>query len=164
MGYDAAGNAVTNKTVPGEWLFSESNYQFTRESGTLENDATIAGTQADVNLTKTELVGLPVLKDTTWRFATQAEVAAADPIGDGGTEEWGFVIGGEPTGDMAADDVTGIEYAILARGPAIINLDMIPTNDAYGTALVAADYALLAKKLGIKAVSSPATTTLQVNQ
>lgn len=162
MAYDSAGNAVTNGVRPGEYLFSESNYIYTRISATVENDSTIAGTSPDVVLTKSGLIGIPVLKDVTWRFATAAEVTAADPVGDGGTEEWGFIVEGEDV-DLAADEVSD-QMAIIVRGPAIINSDLIPADDPYGTAIVSADYQTLASKLGIKSIPSPTTTTVMINQ
>ena len=165
MAYDSAGNAVTNDAVPGEWLFSELDYRYTRESGTVQNDATKAGTAADLALTKGELVGQPILKaGSQWEFATAAEVTSADPIGDGGTEEWGFVISGEDEAAMAADDVSAVPWALLVRGPAIINQGQIPALDVYGGSIVVADYVTLCKKLGIAVINDPATTTTQVNQ
>ena len=164
MGFNAAAQAVDNGIKPGEWLFSESNYIYTRISATVENDTTIAGTSPDVSLSKSGVVGIPVLKDTTWRLATAGEVASADPIGDGGTEEWGFIVSSEIALELAADDISAIEVAIITRGPAIINSDLIPATDPYGTAIVAADYISLASKLGIASKPSPVTTTVQVNQ
>jgi len=162
MAYDAAGNAVTNGIRPGEFLFSESNYIYNRISATVENDATIAGTSPDVDLSASALIGLPVLKDTTWRFATAAEVAAADPLGDGGTEEWGFIVEGTAV-NLAADEVSDV-MAIITQGPAIINSDLIPATDPYGAAISSTAYQTLAKKLGIKSLPSPTTTTIMLNQ
>jgi len=154
MTYDVIGNVQSLGVVPGELFFGELDHRYTRVSGTLENDGTIAGTQPDLTLTKGQLVGLPVLKDTTWRFATAAEVAT-------NTAEMGFVISGEAINDMEADDVTGSEYAILVRGPAFYNEGMRPAADAYGAAITDAQYRALAKRLDIIGKPSPSTTTEQ---
>jgi|CXWL01.1.fsa_nt_gi hypothetical protein len=163
MGYDAAANAVSNGIKPGEWLFSESNYIHTRDSGKLKNATAQAGTSPDVNLTASQIIGLPVrwVSSKLYRFATAAEVTAATIAID---EKWGFIISGEPTGALDNDVVTGTEYAILVRGPAIINSDLMPVNDPYGGAFVKADYILLCEALNIATKPSPTTTTVQVNQ
>ena len=163
MSYDAAGNAVSNSVKPGEWLFSESNYIYTRESGKLKNATAQAGTSPDVSLTSGQLIGIPVRKVSAglFRFATAAEVAAAAPAMD---EVWGFVIEGVATGALDNDVFTGTEYAILMRGPAIVNDDLMPVNDPYGGAFDAAEYKLLLRALNINSLPSPATTTVMTNQ
>lgn len=163
MGYDAAGNAVTNEMKPGEFLFSESNYIFCRDSGILKNATAQAGTNPDVDLTAEEVIGQPLryVSDGLYRFATAAEVASAAPSI---SQRWGFVISGEPTGALDNDDVTGTEYAILVRGPAIINEDKIPANDVYGAAITASAYIALCKALQINTLPTPVTTVTQVNQ
>lgn len=154
MTFNVIDNVKELGVVPGELFFGEYDHRYTRVSGTIENDATIAGTQPDLTFTKGELVGLPVLKDTTWRFATAAEVAT-------NTAEMGFIISGEAITDMAADDVSPSPYAILVRGPAFYNEGMAPTTDAYGAAISAANYRALAKRLDIIGKASPSTTTEQ---
>lgn len=164
MGYDAAGKAVTNAVKPGEWLFSESNYQYTRDSAKLKNATAQAGTSPDVSLTPSQLIGLPVRKVSAgiYRFATAAEVTSANPSID---EKWGFIVSGESaTGALDNDEVTGTEYAIIVRGPAIVNSSLMPVADPYGGAFVLADYILLCEALNIATKPSPTITTEQVNQ
>lgn len=163
MAYDSAGNAVSNGIRPGDWLFSESNYIYTRESGYLKNATSQAGTNPDVELSSSQLIGMPVRKvsDRLFRFATAAEVAAAAPAGD---QIWGFVIEGVATGALDNDVVTGTEYAILMRGPAIVNDDLMPVNDPYGAAFDAAEYKILLRALNINSLPSPATTSIMLNQ
>lgn len=163
MAYDSAGKAVSNSPRPGDWLFQEGNYIYTRESGFLKNATAQAGTQADVSLTSAQLIGMPVrrVSDRLFRFATAAEVGSAAPAA---AEVWGFVIEGLETGSLDNDEVTGAEYAILMRGPATVNDDLMPVNDAYGSPFVAAEYKLLLRALNINSLPSPTTTTVMLNQ
>ena len=143
-------------TVPGELIFGEWDHRYTRESGTIENDATTAGTSPHITLARGALVGIPLKKVSgQWQFASAADLATPS------TTVFGFLISGQPITDLADTAITGSEYAILAQGPAFMNEGEIPANDAYGDAIDAADYIAAAVALRIKTIPSPETTITQ---
>lgn len=142
--------------VPGELIFGEWDHRYTRESGTIENETGTAGTSADITLARGALIGIPVKKVSgQWQFASAADLASPS------TTVFGFLISGQPITDLAATEITGSEYAILAQGPAFMNEGEIPANDAYGDAITASDYIAAAVALRIKTLPSPVTTTEQ---
>jgi len=147
----------SRKIVIGEFCFWEVDQRFTRESGTLENDATIAGTNPDVYWDT--VIGQAVrLVGTQWRFASAAEVIAA-------TIE-GVILDGEPVllaDAIAADGVTLQQYAILARGPALLNQGRIPLADIYGDTYTLAQYLAAVATLNIysKKIAATANTSTQ---
>jgi len=144
--------------VPGELFFGEWDHRYTRESGTIENDGTTAGTSPDITLGRGELIGIPLKKASgQWQFASAADLATP------GSTVFGFLISGQPITELAADEITGSEYAILVQGPAFMNESEIPANDAYGDAIDAADYIAAARALPVpvKTLPSPETTVTQ---
>jgi hypothetical protein len=121
---------------PAEFAIWENDHRYTRETGTIENDTTTAGTAASIAVT-TELLGQPLrLVSSQWQFASSAEVTAGNVL-------------------------TAFLYAVLARGPALVNEGRIPVNDVYGVAIVEADYISACESLLIYTKVQPTVTSTQ---
>jgi hypothetical protein len=94
------------------------------------------------------------LVSSQWQFASSAEVTAGNVDG--------FVLDGEIlSAAMAAGDLTAFLYAVLARGPALVNEGRIPVNDVYGVAIVEADYISACESLLIYTKVQPTVTSTQ---
>lgn len=146
----------TLANVDYENVLYEVNSIFTRESSTLTNDETTGGTAGAITLA--DPIGTPVKKTSggVWQFASGANVTTGTA-----TNFDGIVIAGPAITALAINTATAEEYTILARGPALINEGLIPTTDAYGDAIVEADYISGVNRLNIETVADPSTTTEQ---
>jgi len=143
----------TRRLAVSEFAFYEVDQRYTRESGTLENDATVAGTSPSIAATQ-ELIGQPLrLVSAQWQFASTADVTAGNVDG--------FVVDSKQLpAAMAAAAITVLPYAILARGPALINEGRIPALDVYGDAITSSEYVTAAEALNIQTKILPTATSL----
>ena len=139
--------------VPGDLIIYELNQLYTRESSQIQNDATTGGS-GEITVTNRELLGQPVkLNGAVWEFASAANVTA-------GTVD-GVIVSGPEINALSADELTSSPYAILARGPAVINEGKIPAEDVYGSAITAAEYITAVEALDIQTKPDPNTTSTQ---
>ena len=144
----------SRRIQPSELFFWENDLRYTRESGTLENDVTTAGTADDIPVT-TELLGQPLrLVSDQWQFASSAEVGSGDVDG--------FVVDGPVLGAaLAAGEITPDKYSIIARGPALAYEGRIPATDVYGVVIVEAEYIAELEVHSIQTKKVPPVTSTQ---
>lgn len=151
-----SSQSETKGYVPGDLIIYELDQLFTRESASVQNDSTTGGTYGAITIDDTELLGQPVkLTSGVWEFASAANVTA-------GTVN-GIIVSGDEITALAADASTSGKYAILARGPAVINEGKIPALDVYEDAITAADYITAVEALDIQTKPAPSTTETQTS-
>jgi hypothetical protein len=102
---------LTDRPRASDFVKWEADQRYTRVAGTITNKSGQAMEAGDLK------PGYPLnLNGTTWETLDDASEASAD----------GFFVDGRVSPALAIDAATTLEYQILVRGPAIVNLDAVP--------------------------------------
>lgn len=94
-------------------------------------------------------VGYPLNNNGgTWELCAAAGVNSAD----------GILVDNEFVPSLANNATTTRKYSVLVRGPALINVDALPTTDAVGAAITQSALVTQLATLGIQAQYEPDNT------
>lgn len=140
---------LTNRKRGSDFVKTEWEQRYTRVSGTIKNQTGVAVAQGAIK------PGQPLnLNGTQWETLNVGSEAGAD----------GFFVDDRVVPAIGIGATTDLEYDILARGPALVNLDVVP-DDPDGTT-GAYDLSALETRLGalsppIIVMREPTSTTVQ---
>lgn len=131
---------LTDRQRVYDFLKWEVEPRYCRAAGTIKNIANADLAAGDI------VPGTPLkLNGSNWEIALAADKDTVD----------GFFIDERKSEAIDAGETSVKEYQILARGPALVNKDAIPTLDPDGGALTAGNVQACAVALGIRFLAEP---------
>jgi hypothetical protein len=145
------GGPLTSPRKLGDLVIWEAYQDYCRESGTIENSSAVAAT-----LEATDPVGYPLKSDGSGGYAFAEAGDEANVIG--------LLLAQETIPVVASGGAarTGNPYAILARGPAIVNEDQIVVADIIdGSAMTLATIKTALAALDIVCRAEPTKSSTQ---
>lgn len=141
-----ADQAVSNPTPRGDFLQHFESQIVCFKTGYLKNGTGVALEQFDMVATPLKTVG------ANYEPALEADAAAGIT---GWLIEDGYI-------NMAVDEVTTRQVLVLARGPAAVVQEALPTNDPAGTLFTQASLLAALEAAGIEVVNTPPETSTQL--